>query len=138
MSSPIQLEVVPIGVVRSSITERKNAPRQGSEGAPEAWIEIREQYRDAMDGLEVGSAVWVLTWLHQSRRETLKVHPRGTGVLTGVFATRSPDRPNPVGLHRTKIVEIDALRIRVATLEVVDGTPVVDMKPVLACEEDAS
>src|SRR5690348_6476562 len=109
MSGGDRFEVWPIGTVRSSLTERKNAPRQGNEGAPSAWIEIAPEYRDAIDGLEVGAEVWVLTWLHKSRRETLKVHPRGTGVLTGVFATRSPDRPNPIGLHRTKSLEIDGL-----------------------------
>ena len=130
--------VQPIGVVRSSIMQRKNAPRQGNEDAPEAWIEVRPEYRDAIDGLGVGADVWVLTWLHQGRRETLKVHPRGTGVLTGVFATRSPDRPNPIGLHRTTVVEIDGLRIRLSAMEVVDGTPVVDIKPVLGHESGAS
>lgn len=126
----------PIGFLRSSLTTRKNAPRQGSEGAPEAWIELLPEYSDGLLALEAGTEVWVLTWLHQGRRETLQVYPRGdrANLLTGVFFTRSPDRPNPIGLHRTTVTEIAGTRIKVANMEAIDGTPVVDVKPVLKNE----
>jgi tRNA-Thr(GGU) m(6)t(6)A37 methyltransferase TsaA len=125
--------VEPIGMVHSVLASRKNAPRQGSEGAPEAWLQILPAYREAMEGLEVNGEILVLTWLHLGNRDTLKVHPRGIAgnPLMGVFATRSPDRPNPIGIHQVTILEIDGGRIRVSGLEAVDGTPVVDIKPVL-------
>ncbi|HWR13181.1 MAG TPA: tRNA (N6-threonylcarbamoyladenosine(37)-N6)-methyltransferase TrmO [Terriglobales bacterium] len=121
----------PIGVVRSALADRKNAPRQGSEGAPEAWIEILPEFHPGLEGVEAGAEVLLLTWLHLGRRETMKVHPRGTGPLTGVFATRSPDRPNPIGIHPATVLEVDGGRIRLSGLEAVDGTPVVDIKPVI-------
>ena len=127
-------EIRPIGVVRSSLKDRKNAPRQPWEGAPDAWIEIDPAYRDALDGVEAGHEIWILTWLHEAKRETLKVHPRWVpeNVILGVFATRSPDRPNPIGLHRATVLSIDdRLRLQVDGLEAIDGTPVVDLKPVL-------
>ena len=125
--------VEPIGVVRSTLLNRKNAPRQGSEGAPEAWLEILPEYREAIEGLAVNDEILILTWLHLGNRETLKVHPRGIpeNQLMGVFATRSPDRPNPIGIHQATILEIDGGKIRVSRLEAVDGTPVVDIKPVI-------
>jgi len=129
----------PIGVVRSQLTARAEAPRQGSEGAPEAWVEIGPAFADALDGVAAGDEVILLTWLHLSHRDVLRVHPRGDPEqpLTGVFATRSPDRPNPIGLHRIHVLEIDAsARLRVSPLEAVDGTPVVDIKPVLASSAD--
>ena len=125
----------PIGIVRSPLTSRKTAPKQGSEGAPEAWIEIDPAFVDALDGIAEGDEVVLLTWLHLSRRDVLKVHPRGNleNPLTGVFATRSPDRPNPIGLHRVRVLEVAApARLRVWPMEAVDGTPVVDIKPVLS------
>ena len=130
VTSPYTLH--PIGTVRSSLLIRKNAPRQGSEGAPEAWLEILPAYRHAMEGLAVNDEILILTWLHMGNRETLKVHPRGIpeNQLMGVFATRSRDRPNPIGIHQVTILEIDGGRIRVSCLEAVDGTPVVDIKPV--------
>lgn len=128
-NAPITLQ--PIGTVRSTIVQRKNAPRQSSEGAPEAWIEIDPRFSEAMQGLETGAEIFLFTWLHLGNRETMKVFPRGNPPLTGVFATRSPDRPNPIGLHRTRILEIAGDRIRVANLEAVDGTPIIDLKPVL-------
>src|SRR5262249_21698145 len=130
--------VVPVGVVRSSLIERRGAPRQGDEGAPDAWIEVKPDLADALSGLRVGDEVVLITWLHQSKRDVLKVHPRGnpSNLLTGVFATRSPDRPNPLGLHRVVVREIDGARLRVGPLEAIDGTPVVDIKPVLSRSAD--
>lgn len=127
------MELVSIGLIRSALTDRKNAPRQPNEGAPDAWIDLAPQYSDALLGLNPGDKVFVLTWLHQSRRETLQVHPRSiaNAPLTGVFATRSPDRPNPIGLHETKVLEISGTHIHVDHLECIDGTPVLDIKPIL-------
>ncbi len=113
---------------------------QGSEGAPEAWVEIDPAFADALAGVANGDEVILLTWLHLSRRDVLKVHPRGDPAkpLAGVFATRSPDRPNPIGLHRVHVLETDApARLRVSPLEALDGTPVVDIKPVLSGPVDA-
>ena len=123
----------PIGVVRSRLTEPAEAPRQGAEGAPEAWVEIDPAYADALAGLAAGDDVVLLTWLHLGRRDVLRVHPRDDvrRPLTGVFATRSQDRPNPIGLHRVRVLEVEGARLRVTPLEAVDGTPVVDIKAVL-------
>ena len=113
--------------------DRKNAPRQGNEGAPDAWLEFLPVVLEGLDSIEVGQELILITWFHQARREVLKVHPRGckTAALAGVFATRSPDRPNPLGLHRVTVLEMAGNRIRVGPLEAIDGTPVVDVKPVL-------
>jgi len=124
----------PIGVVRSCLTDRKQCPTQGSEGAPEAWIEIDPRYAEGLDGVEPGSELMVLTWMHLADRSLLRVHPKGDqrNPIKGVFATRSADRPNPIGLHRTTVMAVDArVRLRVKPLEVVDGTPIVDIKCVL-------
>ena len=123
----------PVGLIRSPLKARRKAPRQGMEGAPDAWLEIRSWAADAMYGLAVGDEVIVITWLHRGRREVLKVHPRSDprNPLTGVFATRSPDRPNPLGLHPVTIRMIDGRRLRIGPIEAIDGTPVVDIKPVL-------
>jgi len=123
----------PIGVIRSRITSRKKAPKQGSEGAPDAWLEVNQSVAEALDGLAAGDDIIVVTWLHRARRDTLKVYPRShrRRPLTGVFATRSPDRPNPVGLHRVTIRKIVKNRLRVGPIEAIDGTPVIDIKPVL-------
>ena len=136
--SEVSNAVEPIGVVRSALTRLEDAPRQGDEGAPEAWLELRASVADGLTGLAVGDEVIVLTWLHRARRDVLRVHPRGVAEapLTGVFATRSPDRPNPVGLHRVTVREVDGARLRVAPLEAIDGTPVIDLKPVLARSDD--
>jgi len=122
----------PVGVVRSPLDDRKNAPRQGNEGAPDAWLEIEPQFLDALHGLAAGEEIIVITWLHMTHRNTLQVHPRRelTKPLLGVFATRSPDRPNPLGLHPVTIRRIDGNRLLVGPLEAIDGTPVVDIKPV--------
>ena len=123
----------PVGVIRSSLKNRKNAPRQGSEGAPDAWLEVQPSAIGALDGLRAGDEIIVITWLHRSRRDVLKVHPRSepSRPLTGVFATRSPDRPNPLGLHQVKIQRIVGNRLRIGPIEAIDGTPVVDIKPAL-------
>ena len=129
----------PIGFVRSSLKSRAEAPKQGREGAPDAWLEIEERFIEGLDGITTGSEALILTWLHQGRRDLLKVHPRGNPnePLRGVFATRSADRPNPIGLHRVEILEIQKpARVRVSPLEALDGTPVIDIKPVLPEAEE--
>jgi tRNA-Thr(GGU) m(6)t(6)A37 methyltransferase TsaA len=129
----------PIGFIRSSLRDRSEAPKQGREGAPDAWLDVEAAVVEAMDGLSVGDEVIVITWFHQSQRDVLKVHPRSdlNNPLTGVFATRSPDRPNPLGLHRVTVLEIDGNRLKIGPIEAIDGTPVVDIKPVLAYSTDS-
>lgn len=129
-----------VGVVRSPLRNLGECPKQGFEGAPDAWLEIDAAFADALDGLTVGREVLILTWLHEGRRDTLKVHPRGNPdePLRGVFVTRSPDRPNPVGLHRVEVVEFQKPNlVRVRPLEVLDGTPLIDIKPVMHESEEA-
>ena len=125
--------VTPIGFVSSSLTDPAVAPRQPDEGAPDAWLVLGEKYAAALDGIAPGDDLLLLTWLDRADRTTLAVHPRGdTGrPLTGVFATRSPDRPNPIGLHDVEVIEVDGTRVHVRHLEAIDGTPVLDLKPVL-------
>jgi tRNA-Thr(GGU) m(6)t(6)A37 methyltransferase TsaA len=122
-----------IGHVESTLADRADAPRRPDEGAPEAWIVLDDRYAAALDGLAPGSDVVLLTWLDRADREVLAVHPRGDTErpLAGVFATRSPDRPNPIGLHDVEILDIDGTRVHVRNLEALDGTPVLDIKPVL-------
>jgi tRNA-Thr(GGU) m(6)t(6)A37 methyltransferase TsaA len=124
----------PIGVIRSELRRLEGAPMQGDEGAPEAWLEVTSQAAPGLMGIQPGDELIVLTWLHLAERDVLQVHPRGdlSRPLTGVFATRSPDRPNPIGLHRVTVLEVMDQSIRVAALEAIDGTPVIDIKPVLA------
>jgi len=124
----------PIGWVRSPLRRPADAPKQGFEGAPNARIQIEPDFLTALDGIEAGQDLLVLTWLHQAKRDVLAVHPREDlrRPLTGVFATRSADRPNPVGLHRVKVLKIDRSgQLEVQDLEAIDGTPVIDLKPVL-------
>jgi tRNA-Thr(GGU) m(6)t(6)A37 methyltransferase TsaA len=123
--------------VRSSLRSRGDAPRQGSEGAPHAWLELEADVRAGLEGTAVGDEIIVLTWFHESSRDVLRLHPRGDSSLpmTGVFATRSPDRPNPIGLHRVRVLEVAGNRMRVGPLEAIDGTPIVDIKPVLEVED---
>ena len=121
-----------IGYVRSPLKSRENAPKMESEGAPEVWIDIDPIYAEAVDTLVPGKQILIFTWLHQADRSCLKVHPRGNpdNPLRGVFNTRSPDRPNPVGLHLVDILEIaPGPRLCVGPLEAIDGTPVIDIKP---------
>lgn len=123
----------PIGYVESPLVDRDQAPKQGDEGSPEAWLVFEPGVTAALTDLRPGTDVIMLTWFDRASRDVLAVHPRSdpSRPLTGVFSTRSPDRPNPVGLHRVKIVEIDGLRFKVHDLEALDGTPIVDVKPVL-------
>lgn len=127
-----------IGVIRSTLKNRKGAPRQGSEGAPDVWLEVDPLVSPGLDGLKAGEDIIVVTWLHKARREVLKVHPRSEKhrPLTGVFATRSPDRPNPLGLHRVTILRIVKNRLRIGPIEAIDGTPVIDIKPVICPMDD--
>jgi len=131
-------ELRPIGFVRSPLRSRGEAPRQAFEGAPPARVEVLPEYRDLLDGLAAGDDVLVLTWLHQSDRTARLTHPRGdlSLPLAGIFATRSPDRPNPIGLHRVTVTSIDDGSLAVGALEAIDGTPVVDIKPVMAESAD--
>ena len=130
-SPPIELR--PIGVIRSTLTQRNGAPCQGDEGAPDAWLDVEPWAADALDGITPGNDLIVITWLDRGRRDVLNVHPRSDPErrLTGVFATRSPDRPNPLGLHPVVVRSIDGTRLRIGPIEAIDGTPVVDIKPVL-------
>jgi tRNA-Thr(GGU) m(6)t(6)A37 methyltransferase TsaA len=123
----------PVGVVRSELRDRDRAPMQGHEGAPDAWIELRPEVASAAASLAAGDELLLLTWFHEADRSVLEVRPRGDPArpLTGVFSTRSPDRPNPVGLHRVRVLAVEARRLRVGPLEAIDGTPVIDLKPVL-------
>ena len=131
----------PVGFIRSVLKRREEAPRQGSEGAPDAWLEIEPQFAEALLGMEVGHELIVITWLHEARRDVLKGHPRSdpNRPLTGVFYTRSPARPNPLGLHPVTVREINpplregygatrATRLKIGPIEAFDGTPVVDIK----------
>lgn len=132
--SSLLYTIEPIGVVRSALTRLEEAPMQGDEGAPEAWLELTPQATQGLQGINPGDELILLTWLHLAQRDVLQVHPRGdlNRPLTGVFATRSPDRPNPIGLHRVSVLEVTGQTLRVAPLEAIDGTPIVDIKPVLA------
>lgn len=126
--------VNPIGRVVSVLHDPTLAPKQAHEGAPSAWIEFSAEYSDGLRNLAVGDSILIITWLDRADRSTLSVHPRDdiTAPLRGVFSTRSADRPNPIGVHRVRIVEIESTtRIRVDGLEAIDGTPVLDVKPVL-------
>ena len=132
-------ELKPIGFVRSALRDRATAPMQGYEGAPDAWIEVEPEVTEALEGVAAGDEVILITWFHEADRGVLKVHPRSDPRrrLAGVFATRSPDRPNPLGLHRVTVREIHGSRLLVGPLEAIDGTPVVDIKPVLRRSRDA-
>ena len=123
----------PIGIIRSSLTALEEAPKQGSEGAPDAWLELHEWAAEGLLGVTAGDELIVITWLHQARRDVMQVHPRSDprNPLTGVFATRSPDRPNPLGLHPVLVRQVTGLRIRIGPIEAIDGTPVVDIKVAL-------
>jgi tRNA-Thr(GGU) m(6)t(6)A37 methyltransferase TsaA len=128
---PYQLHT--IGIVHSPLADLASAPLQGDEGGPDAWIELTDSVAEALEGVEPGDELVVITWLHEAKRDVLQVHPRGdeSRPLTGVFGTRSPDRPNPLGLHRVTALELAPGKLKVGPLEAIDGTPVVDIKPVL-------
>ena len=128
--------IKPIGTVESPVTDPAAAPKQGDEGAPDAWLAFDPEVVEALDGIQVGDEVLLLTWFHLARRDVLRVHPRSdvSRAEQGVFSTRSPHRPNPIGLHRVEIASIDGGRVRVRNLEAVDRTPIVDVKPVLSSD----
>lgn len=131
---PVEQYVLnPVGRVESPLQRRQDAPKQGDEGAPDAWLVFDPNVERALRDLHAGDEVLVLTWLDRADRTVQAVHPRGdtSRPETGVFATRSPDRPNPIGMHRVEIAEIDGLRFKVRNLEALDGTPVIDVKPTL-------
>ena len=131
MNSP-SYTIEPIGFVRSELTRLEDAPMQGDEGVSRAWLELTPSAVPGLLGIQPGDELFLLTWLHLAERDVYQVHPRGdqSRPLTGVFATRSPDRPNPVGLHRVTVLEVAEQRLRVIPLEAIDGTPIVDIKPV--------
>ena len=128
-----RFELTPIGLVESPLTDPAEAPKQGPEGAPDAWLLFGPAVLEGLQGVRAGDEVIVLTWLHRADRDVLRVHPRDdvANPKQGVFNTRSADRPNPVGLHRVEVLSIDGARVRVRPLEAVDGTPIVDVKPVI-------
>jgi tRNA-Thr(GGU) m(6)t(6)A37 methyltransferase TsaA len=132
-----QFELRSVGRVQSMLVDRADAPLQGTEGAPEAWLVFDDAFSAAITDLRLGDEILVLTWLHLASRDILRVYPRGNpaNAEEGVFSTRSPDRPNPIGLHRVRIVDVQDNRIRVSDLEALDGTPIVDIKPVLSPRE---
>lgn len=131
-----EVSLRPIGRIRSPIRTREEAPMQGSEGAPDAWLEVDPAFARGLSRIAAGDELTVITWLHRADREVLEVHPRddADAPLSGVFATRSPDRPNPLGLHRVTVREISGTRLRIGPIEAIDGTPVVDIKPALGDE----
>jgi len=132
-AAPAGFRLRTVGVIRSALKVPSEAPRQGSEGAPDAWLQVQPWAAEALTGLSPGDEILVITWLHRGRRSVLRVHPRGDASkpLAGVFATRSPHRPNPLGLHPVVVRAIEGRRLRIGPIEAVDGTPVVDIKPAL-------
>jgi tRNA-Thr(GGU) m(6)t(6)A37 methyltransferase TsaA len=133
---PPNFELTPVGRVESPLRDLDLAPCQGDEGAPSAWLVFEPDVLDALDGIRPGDEVIVLTWLDRARRDVLRVHPRGDSSRPeqGVFSTRSPGRPNPIGLHRVEVEALDRNRVRVRDLEAIDGTPILDLKPVLSSD----
>jgi len=133
---PSGFEVEPIGRIESTLTDRSAAPRQADEGAPPAWLVFEPSVAEGLRTLRVGDAIILVTWLDRARRDVLSVHPRGdtSRPEEGVFNTRSPDRPNPIGLHTVEITAIEGPRLRVRHLEALDGTPILDVKPILSGE----
>jgi tRNA-Thr(GGU) m(6)t(6)A37 methyltransferase TsaA len=131
--SQTQFTLIPIGRVVSSLTDPTAAPKQGYEGSPDAWVVFDGSVAEGLRDIRVGERIIVLAWLDRARRDVLRTHPRGDHAVPerGVFSTRSQDRPNPIGLHLVEVVAIDGLEFQVRNLEAVDGTPVIDVKPVL-------
>jgi tRNA-Thr(GGU) m(6)t(6)A37 methyltransferase TsaA len=140
MSDPSSTDFTlrPIGRVESRLTSTADAPRQGDEGAPDAYVILNTDVQAGFGGIGVGDEIMLLTWLHQADRSVLRVHPRGdvSRPEAGVFSTRAPSRPNPIGLHRVRVLGIDGVRVHVSGLEAIDGTPIVDLKPVLGSIEE--
>ena len=132
------MELISIGRVESPLRLREEAPKQGDEGAPDAWLVFDDAMRDGLDGIAVGDILLVLTWLDRAERDVLRVIPRGDRArgVQGVFNTRSPDRPNPIGLHRVAVLDVDGTRLQVGDLEAIDGTPIIDVKPLLRSIEE--
>jgi len=133
MENEIDYQLTPIGFVASGLILREEAPSQGDEGAPNALINFQDEVAEGLDGIMAGQQLLIFTWFHQSSRDVLKLHPRWDkrNPLTGVFATRSPDRPNPIGLHPVRVLKVERNRIQVSNLEAINGTPVIDIKPVI-------
>jgi tRNA-Thr(GGU) m(6)t(6)A37 methyltransferase TsaA len=129
-----------VGFIRSTLRSTADAPRQGREGAPDAWLEVKPEFSRALHRVAAGDELWVITWLHRADRDVLEVHPRDdpSAPLTGVFATRSQHRPNPLGLHRVTVREVDGTRLRVGPIEAVNGTPVIDVKVVIGAGSDVA
>jgi tRNA-Thr(GGU) m(6)t(6)A37 methyltransferase TsaA len=132
--TPDRPALIPIGRVESPLTDPASAPKQGHEGAPDAWLVFEPSVLDGLRDIRPGDRVIVLTWLDRARRDVLSVHPRDdpANPKRGVFSTRSAERPNPIGLHEVEVLSVDRGRLRVTDLEALDGTPVLDLKPVLA------
>jgi tRNA-Thr(GGU) m(6)t(6)A37 methyltransferase TsaA len=130
MADDSTLALRPIGVVRSPLTDRASAPKQGPEGGPDAWLEFDDDLLDALASVGPGDELLLLTWFDRADRDVLQVRPRGNpdNPLTGVFSTRSPDRPNPIGIHPVTVIEVDGARLLVSDLEALDGTPILDVK----------
>jgi tRNA-Thr(GGU) m(6)t(6)A37 methyltransferase TsaA len=137
-SAEIDFTVHPIGRVESPLTSTADAPRQGDEGAPDAYLNLDPEVQTGLDGITAGDVIVLLTWLHEADRSVLRVHPRGdlSRPKAGVFSTRASSRPNPIGLHRVRVLDIDGHRLHVSGLEAIDGTPIVDVKPVLGSIEE--
>jgi tRNA-Thr(GGU) m(6)t(6)A37 methyltransferase TsaA len=137
-SRQVDYLLTPIGSIRSTLRTLEEAPRQSSEGAPDAWLEVEPRFARGLLGLAPGDELIVVTWLDRAQREVLEVHPRDDPEtpLAGVFTTRSPDRPNPVGLHRVTLRAIAGTRLRLGPIEAIDGTPVIDLKPLLVAGTD--
>lgn len=135
----IRYDIIPIGVIHSDLTNLDAAPLQGNEGAPDAWVEVDAAVAEGLKGISVDREIVLITWFHKANRDILQLHPRRDKKIpmTGVFSTRSPDRPNPLGLHRVMVLEIDGNRMKVGPIEAIDGTPVVDIKPVLLQSADS-
>ncbi|MGQ0549941.1 MAG: tRNA (N6-threonylcarbamoyladenosine(37)-N6)-methyltransferase TrmO [Armatimonadota bacterium] len=139
MSETTTYSLKPIGFIRSPLKIREDAPKQGFEGAPDAWLEVTAHVAEGLHGIAAGQEIILITWFHRASRNVLKLHPRGDKnlPLTGVLMTRSPDRPNPLGLHRVRVLDVAGRQLKVGPLEAIDGTPVVDIKPVLSESADS-
>jgi tRNA-Thr(GGU) m(6)t(6)A37 methyltransferase TsaA len=137
-SSATDFIIRPIGRVQSPLTSTADAPRQGDEGAPDAYLMLHPDVQVGLDGIAVGDEIIMLSWLHEADRSVLRVHPRGdlSRPEAGVFSTRAPSRPNPIGLHRVRVLGVDGPRLHVSGLEAIDGTPIVDLKPILGSIEE--